>query len=93
MKEAKTEEGLERLARLEQKIFRTIELVQSARAEKDERKRGVSHLRRRLIEQDQLLRSVQGRLTRRKRGGESVRGRVQKLLEQVDSLASAGTEA
>lgn len=88
-----TEEGLEQLGRLEEKIFRTIDLLQAARAEKEEWRRENTQLRRQLVEQDQLLRTLQQRVARLEKEREGVRVRVQKLIEQADSFTPAGSEA
>ena len=88
-----TEEGLEHLLRLEEKIFRTIDLLQSARKGKEELLKEIAHLRRRLEDHDKVHRTLQERVVRLEKERESVKARVQKLLEQVDSLTQAVPEA
>ena len=86
------EEGLQHLAQLEKKILRTVELLQSARAEKEEWMREKTHVRRRLVEQDQLLRSLQERVARLEKERDSIKTRVHRMLEQVDSLTQAASD-
>ena len=85
-----TEEGLEHLLRLEEKIFRTMDLV---RKEKEELLRENALMRRRLADQDKMHRTLQERVVRLEKERDGVKTRVQKLLEQVDSLTQALPEA
>jgi len=86
-------EGLEQLLNLEQKIHQTIELLKSTRAEKDELLQANARLRRELEEQHNVVRSLEDRLGRLEKERESVRSRVQRLLDQVDSLTNVKLEA
>jgi len=70
----------------------TVELLQSARAEKEEWMREKTHVRRRLVEQDQLLRSLQERVARLEKERDSIKTRVHRMLEQVDSLTQAASD-
>jgi len=87
------EEGLEQLARLEQKIQRAIELLHSARAEKEELQGENAQLRRKLAEQDQSLRLLHEQLHRMEKDRDNIKTRVQKILEQVDTLTQAAADA
>ena len=82
-------EGLEQLLSLEGKIQQTIDLLKSTRAENVELLRENDRLRRELDERSGNLHALEDRLARLEKEREMVRGRVQKLLEQVDSLTSA----
>ena len=79
-------DGLEQLLSLEKKIHQTMDLLKSTRAENE-------RLRREREEQESRLRALENRLARLEKEREAVRGRVQKLLEQVDSLTNLPSEA
>ena len=88
-----TEEGLEQLELLEEKITRAVELLQSARSEKEDLLRESGQLRRRLAEQERNFRMLQEQVNRFEKERESVKTRVQKILDQVDTLTQAATDA
>jgi len=88
-----TEEGLEQLEQLEEKIKRAVELLQSARREKEQLERENSQFRLRLAEQEHDLRLLQEQLNRFEKERETVKARVQKILDQVDALTQAATDA
>lgn len=81
-------EGLEQLLSLEEKIHQTIHLLQATRAEKEELRGENARLRHELEEQARLLRALEERVGRLEKEREAVRTRIQKLIEQVDSLTS-----
>lgn len=81
-------DGLEQLLNLEEKIHQTIALLQAARSEKAELLRENERLRGERQEQEGRLQALQSRQTRLEKEREAVRARVQKLLEQVDSLTN-----
>lgn len=86
-------EGLDQLLSLEEKIHQTIDLLKSTRAEKEEVLQENARLRREVEEQNRSLRALEDRLSHLEKEREMVRGRVQRLLEQVDALTSAKAEA
>jgi len=88
-----TEEGLEQLELLEEKITRAVELLQSARSGKEDLLRENGQLRRRLAEQERNFRVLQEQVNRFAKERESVKTRVQKILDQVDALTQAATDA
>ena len=88
-----TEEGLEQLELLEEKIERAIELLQAARAEKEALKEENAQIRRQLAERDKNVRILQEQLYRFQKERENVQARVQKILEQVDTLMQAAADA
>ena len=88
-----TEEGLEQLKLLEEKITRAVELLQSARSGKEDLLRENGQLRRRLAEQERNFRVLQEQVNRFAKERESVKTRVQKILDQVDALTQAATDA
>ena len=88
-----TEEGLEQLELLEEKITRAVELLQSARSGKEDLLRENGQLRRKLAEQERNFRVLQEQVNRFAKERESVKTRVQKILDQVDALTQAATDA
>ncbi|OFV95397.1 MAG: hypothetical protein A3H94_01330 [Acidobacteria bacterium RIFCSPLOWO2_02_FULL_60_20] len=88
-----TEEGLEQLKLLEEKITRAVELLQSARSGKEDLLRENGQLRRKLAEQERNFRLLQEQVNRFAKERESVKTRVQKILDQVDALTQAATDA
>jgi len=84
------DDGLEQLIHLEEKIHQTIALLQSTRAEKEALQAENDRLRREISQQQETTESLAARLALLERERDSVRGRVQKLLEQVDALAAGG---
>lgn len=82
-----TPDGLEQLSILEEKINQTIDLLRSTRADKEELRRENDSLRRECEQQSQTIQKLEDRLERLEKERDTVRGRVQKLLEQVDSLS------
>ena len=86
-------EGLEQLLSLEEKIHQTIHLLKTTRTEKEELLRENARLRSELEEQGRTVRALEDRVGRLEKEREAVRARVQRLLEQVDSLTTARAEA
>lgn len=86
-------DGLEQLASLEEKINRTIDLLRSTRADKEELQRENASLRREGEQQAQTIQTLEGRLERLEKERDTVRVRLQRLLETVDSLTKERPEA
>jgi FtsZ-binding cell division protein ZapB len=87
------EEGLEQLEQLEAKIDRAVEFLESARSEQKQLQEENLQLRRKLAEQDRDQRILQERLSRLEKDRDTVKVRVQRVLEQVDTLAQAAVDA
>ena len=87
------EEGVEQLEALEEKILRVVDLLHETRSEKDELAQENTTLRRKLAEQEHAARLLQDKLGRIEKERENVKARVQKILEQVDTLTQAATDA
>jgi chromosome segregation ATPase len=87
------EEGLEQLEQLEEKIERVVTLLESARSEKKDLQEENALLRRKLAEQDRGQRVLQERLSRVEKDRDNVKVRVQRVLEQVDTLTQAAADA
>lgn len=86
-------EGLEELLSLEEKIHQTIHLLKATRTEKEELQRENAGLRSELEGQARTVKALEDRVGRLEKEREAVRARVQRLLEQVDSLTAARAEA
>jgi len=87
-----TDEGVEQLGLLEEKILRAVELLQAARSEKEELAREISQMRRKLAEQEHGVRVMQEQLNRFEKERAGIKTRVQKILDQVDALTQAATD-
>ena len=77
--------GLEKFSHLEDKIYRTIELVKTLRQEKDDLERQLATVRGLGGDKQQLVAQIERLLAER----EAVRGRVQAML---DAVAAADPE-
>jgi chromosome segregation ATPase len=73
---------------LEEKILRTIELLKSAREAKAVAERDVTRLREQLNEREEEFDSMRQELVALRREREDVRARVEKMLDQIESLAT-----
>jgi chromosome segregation ATPase len=87
------EEGQEQLEQLEEKIQRAVDLIVSSRAEKDQLRSENIQIRQRLAEQEHNLRLLQEQLNRFEKERATLKARVQRILEQVDALTQAATDA
>ncbi len=81
-------DGLEQLLKLEEKINQTSDLLKATKAENAELARENSRLRATFDGQNKAIRLLEGRLNRLEKQREAVRSRVQKLMNQVDSLTN-----
>ncbi len=73
---------------LEEKILRTIELLKSAREAKAIAERDTGRLREQLNEREEEVDTMRQELVTLRREREEVRSRVEKMLEQIDTLAA-----
>jgi chromosome segregation ATPase len=73
---------------LEEKILRTIELLKSAREGKAVAERDAARLREQLNEREEEVETMRQELVSLRREREDVRSRVEKMLEQIDTLAA-----
>ena len=72
---------------LEDKVYRTIELYKSAREARGAAERDVKRLREQLEEREELLVALRRETVHLKKEREEIRGRVEKMLEQIDAIA------
>jgi chromosome segregation ATPase len=74
---------------LEEKVYKTIELLKSAREAKAIAERDVSRLREQLEEREEEVETMRQQIVNLRREREEVRCRVEKMLKQIDVLAEA----
>jgi chromosome segregation ATPase len=75
------------LSSLEQKVYRTIELLKVARSAKLEAERDAARLREQIETREEELDSLRNENLLLRKEREDVRARVEKLLEQIEGLA------
>jgi chromosome segregation ATPase len=74
---------------LEQKIYRTIEMYKAARQAQATAERDAQRLRQQLQDREDELVSLRRQSVQLKKEREDIRGRVEKMLEQIESIAEA----
>ena len=74
---------------LEQKVYRTIELYKAARQAQSATERDAQRLRHQLEERDEELATLRREAVQLKKEREVIRARVEKMLEQIESIAEA----
>lgn len=82
------EVSADNLQSLEEKIYRTIELLKSAREGKAAAERDAGRLREQLETREEELQSLKEEMVALRKEREEVRGRVEKMLRQVEALTS-----
>src|SRR5260370_29192545 len=73
---------------LEQKIYKTIELLKSAREAKAIAERDAGRLREQLEQREEELEMLRSAVVSLRKEREEVRSRVEKMLKQVDLLVT-----
>lgn len=74
------------LSSLEQKVYRTIELLKLARDSKADAERDIARLREQVETREEELEVLRSENLMLRKEREDVRARVEKLLEQVEGL-------
>jgi chromosome segregation ATPase len=74
---------------LEEKIYRTIEMYKSARQAQAAAERDAQRLRQQMEEREEELIRLRRETVQLKKEREDIRGRVEKMLAQIESLAEA----
>jgi len=74
---------------LEHKVYRTIEMYKAARQAQAAAERETQRLRQQLHERDEELAGLRRDSVHLKKEREVIRGRVEKMLEQIESIAEA----
>jgi chromosome segregation ATPase len=72
---------------LEEKIYRTIEMYKAARKAQDAAERDAQRVRQQLEERDEQLVVLRRETVQLRKEREEIRVRVEKMLEQIDSIA------
>ena len=72
---------------LEQKVYRTIELYKAAREAQSAAQRDAQRLRGQLDEREEEVERLRRELVQLRREREEIRGRVEKMLQQIGSIA------
>ena len=78
---------------LEEKVYRTIEMLKAAREAKATAERDTSRLREQLEEREDEVERMRGEMVALRKEREDVRTRVEKMLQQIESLTAAETQA
>jgi len=74
---------------LEQKVYRTIEMYKAARQAQATAERETQRVRQQLQERDEELVTLRREAVQLKKERQEIRGRVEKMLEQIESIAEA----
>jgi uncharacterized coiled-coil DUF342 family protein len=74
---------------LEEKIYRTIEKYKAAREARAAAEREAQRLRQQLEERNEEVAALRREAVQLKKEREEIRGRVEKMLEQIESIAEA----
>src|SRR2546423_12369312 len=80
--------GNENFPALEEKIYKAIELLKSAREGKAAAERDANRLREQLETREEELDVLRGEMIALRKEREEVRGRVEKMLKQIDALVT-----
>jgi chromosome segregation ATPase len=74
---------------LEEKVYRTIEMYKAARQAQATAERDVQRLRQQMEDREEELVRLRRETVQLKKEREDIRGRVEKMLSQIESLAEA----
>jgi chromosome segregation ATPase len=74
---------------LEEKIYRTIEMYKAAKQAQATAERDVERLRQQMEDREEELVRLRRETVQLKKEREDIRGRVEKMLTQIESLAEA----
>jgi chromosome segregation ATPase len=74
---------------LEQKIYRTIEMYKAARQAQAAAERDAQRVRQQLQDREDELVSLRRESVQLKKEREDIRGRVEKMLERIETIAEA----
>jgi hypothetical protein len=78
---------------LEEKVYRTIELLKTAREGKAAAERDAARLRQQLEDREEEVETIRTQMVGLRKEREDVRGRVEKMLKQIDLLTDSESEA
>jgi translation initiation factor 2B subunit (eIF-2B alpha/beta/delta family) len=72
---------------LEEKVYRTIEMVKAARQAQASAERDTGRLRQQLNERDEQLQVLRRETVQLRKEREEIRSRVEKMLQQIEAIA------
>jgi hypothetical protein len=72
---------------LEEKVYRTIEMYRAARQAQATAERDAGRVRQQLEDREQQLDTLRRETVQLKKEREEIRGRVEKMLQQIESIA------
>ena len=84
--ETEARNGSDDFPALEEKIYKAIELLKSAREGKAAAERDANRLREQLETREEEMDVLRGEMIALRKDREEVRGRVEKMLKQIDIL-------
>ena len=88
VREVETEVPADGFKALEQKIYRTVELLRAAREARASTEREVMRLRQQTAARHHELEALRREAISLRREREEVRARVEKMLRQIESMAA-----
>lgn len=91
--EAELEASSTDLQSLEEKIYKTIELLKAAREAKAHAERDTKRLREQLEDREDEHERMRAELVTLRKEREEVRTKVEKMLKQIELLTAAESEA
>jgi chromosome segregation ATPase len=74
---------------LEDKVYRTIEMYKAARQAQATAERDVQRLRQQMEDREEELARLRREAVQLKKEREEIRSRVEKMLQQIESIAEA----
>jgi predicted nucleic acid-binding Zn-ribbon protein len=74
---------------LEEKIYRTIEMYKAARQAQATAERDAQRVRQQMEDREGELITLRREMVQLKKEREEIRGRVEKMLQQIESIAEA----
>jgi predicted nucleic acid-binding Zn-ribbon protein len=86
VEEVSTEVPAEDFEALEEKVYRTIELYKAAKEARATAERDAKRLREQLEQREEENEAMRRELIQLRKDREDIRGRVEKMLSQMDSL-------
>jgi septal ring factor EnvC (AmiA/AmiB activator) len=86
VEEVSAEVPAEDFEALEEKVYRTIELYKAAKEARATAERDAKRLREQLEEREEENETMRRQLIQLRKDREDIRGRVEKMLGQMDSL-------
>ena len=82
----------DRFAKLEEKLFKAIEVFKRTRKEKEALEAGIEKLRKDSKDHTKRVDSLERELVTLRREREEVRERIEKLLSRIDALTTSDSE-